>query len=468
MGTPSIATNLGVGTEAFRENVGWSGTQGAAPGIVADMWIEFWWASFLAILLIGWCYGRVWLKAVTRGGIWVVIYCLMFSLSAFLVMQALEAMVYRLLLLALPGLLAWRYAGGFATAIEVPDRRLLRHVGPAALNVRSGRPVPSPGALSPRPAAGRRVTLLPHLGRALPRRSYVPVGERRWRAWLQARHSVPACGRRCRGAPGDQPAGPRCSDRGRPGRGRDSRLVASGGVGRASVVPEATMPRRDDGGQHRRRHDTAMAPGGDQASWWCGCAMPRSSQARRSSTMCVPWGSRRAASFAATTPSTTCILLEGAQSVRADSPLWRRRLGLPARFFLAASRFIAKKNLIRLLDAYAAYRQRAGADPWHLVLLGDGALRSAVESRIARPDLRRPRHAGRASDSTTSCPPGTASPAPSSTPARPSSGVWWSTKRWRPACRCSSPTAAAAPLIWSRTASTASPSILTTSRRWPG
>ena len=63
------------------------------------------------------------------GGIWVVIYCLMFSLSAFLVMQALEAMVYRLLLLALPGLLAWRCAGGFATAIEVPDRRLFAMSG---------------------------------------------------------------------------------------------------------------------------------------------------------------------------------------------------------------------------------------------------------------------------------------------------------------------------------------------------
>ena len=78
---------------------------------------------------------------------------------------------------------------------------------------------------------------------------------------------------------------------------------------------------------------------------------------------------------------------QGAQSVRANSSVWRRRLGLPARFFLAAGRFIAKKNLIRLLDAYAAYRQRAGADPWHLVLLGDGELRAAVESRIARPDL---------------------------------------------------------------------------------
>jgi 1,2-diacylglycerol 3-alpha-glucosyltransferase len=65
----------------------------------------------------------------------------------------------------------------------------------------------------------------------------------------------------------------------------------------------------------------------------------------------------------------------------------RARLGLPERFFLAASRFVAKKNLIRLLDAYAAYRQRSGARAWHLVLLGDGELRAEVEGRIATPDL---------------------------------------------------------------------------------
>jgi 1,2-diacylglycerol 3-alpha-glucosyltransferase len=77
----------------------------------------------------------------------------------------------------------------------------------------------------------------------------------------------------------------------------------------------------------------------------------------------------------------------GAESVRADSELWRQRLRLPQRFFLAASRFIAKKNLPRLLEAYAVYRRRAGADAWHLVLLGDGELRTAIERRIARPDL---------------------------------------------------------------------------------
>jgi hypothetical protein len=112
LGTPSIETNLGVGTDVFHETLGWTGATGAAPGIVADMWLEFAWAAFLVLLGIGWCYGRAWSKAVAEGGMWGVAYCLLFSLSAFLVMQTLEAMIYRLLLLAAPALLAWWYAGG--------------------------------------------------------------------------------------------------------------------------------------------------------------------------------------------------------------------------------------------------------------------------------------------------------------------------------------------------------------------
>jgi glycosyltransferase involved in cell wall biosynthesis len=48
---------------------------------------------------------------------------------------------------------------------------------------------------------------------------------------------------------------------------------------------------------------------------------------------------------------------------------------------------VAKKNLLRLLDAYARYRQRAGADAWGLVILGDGELRVEIEGRIAWADL---------------------------------------------------------------------------------
>jgi len=67
---------------------------------------------------------------------------------------------------------------------------------------------------------------------------------------------------------------------------------------------------------------------------------------------------------------------------------------LPERFFLASARFIEKKNLARLIEAYARYRelsakrQAPGAErlapcalrgePWDLVLLGDGPLRSPL------------------------------------------------------------------------------------------
>lgn len=107
----------------------------------------------------------------------------------------------------------------------------------------------------------------------------------------------------------------------------------------------------------------------------------------------------------------------------------RSRLCLPNRYFVACSRFVEKKNLPFVLQAYARYRQlasfksrdigTAGAgvhgptpggatlsgnsnsearlDPWHLVLLGDGPLRPqicreaealAVKSYIAMPGFQ--------------------------------------------------------------------------------
>ena len=61
--------------------------------------------------------------------------------------------------------------------------------------------------------------------------------------------------------------------------------------------------------------------------------------------------------------------------------------GLPeairGRYFLTSNRFIEKKNLARLLDAYAAFRRGRSDDPadWPLVLLGDGELRAALETQ---------------------------------------------------------------------------------------
>jgi glycosyltransferase involved in cell wall biosynthesis len=69
--------------------------------------------------------------------------------------------------------------------------------------------------------------------------------------------------------------------------------------------------------------------------------------------------------------------------------LWREapqgRAGLPdAPYFLAVCRFAPEKNLVRLIQAYARYKEQC--DPgvaWDLVLCGDGPGRAAVERAAA-------------------------------------------------------------------------------------
>jgi glycosyltransferase involved in cell wall biosynthesis len=73
-----------------------------------------------------------------------------------------------------------------------------------------------------------------------------------------------------------------------------------------------------------------------------------------------------------------------AAASRADDAQLRKQLGLPAKFFLASARFIEKKNLFRLVEAYARYREQAGdSEMWDLVLLGDGPLREKLKSLVA-------------------------------------------------------------------------------------
>ena len=66
----------------------------------------------------------------------------------------------------------------------------------------------------------------------------------------------------------------------------------------------------------------------------------------------------------------------------------REKYGLPENYFLASARFIEKKNLPRLIRAYAEYRQRSNWDaPWDLVLLGDGPLRETLNSQLSTLNL---------------------------------------------------------------------------------
>jgi glycosyltransferase involved in cell wall biosynthesis len=73
-------------------------------------------------------------------------------------------------------------------------------------------------------------------------------------------------------------------------------------------------------------------------------------------------------------------------ALRACAEETRHKFALPENFFLASARFVEKKNLARLLEAFAQYRKQGGE--WSLVLLGDGPLRPALEQQRDAPGLR--------------------------------------------------------------------------------
>ncbi len=64
----------------------------------------------------------------------------------------------------------------------------------------------------------------------------------------------------------------------------------------------------------------------------------------------------------------------GAELSRREAATIRTRLNLPSRYFICVARFIPKKNLGRLIEAYALYVQQAGSEAWSLVLSGSGPL----------------------------------------------------------------------------------------------
>jgi glycosyltransferase involved in cell wall biosynthesis len=71
------------------------------------------------------------------------------------------------------------------------------------------------------------------------------------------------------------------------------------------------------------------------------------------------------------------------KEISTDPESYRRTHGLPQHYFLASARFIEKKNLNRLIEAFASYHSAAREDAWKLVLLGDGELRTNLERKVA-------------------------------------------------------------------------------------
>jgi 1,2-diacylglycerol 3-alpha-glucosyltransferase len=75
---------------------------------------------------------------------------------------------------------------------------------------------------------------------------------------------------------------------------------------------------------------------------------------------------------------------KNSDAARQQPAKFRARLNLPQNYFLASSRFIPKKNLRRLIDAYNGYRALVGQAAWKLVLLGDGPLRGQLAAQIEK------------------------------------------------------------------------------------
>lgn len=110
LGAPDMDRTLGAG-DTLVQTMGWRGAEGAAQGLVADMWMEFYWLYPLALALIGWFYGFRWKASLSGQVRHVTLYCLLLALSVYAIVQTLEAVAFRFLLLGGPTLLALAWAG---------------------------------------------------------------------------------------------------------------------------------------------------------------------------------------------------------------------------------------------------------------------------------------------------------------------------------------------------------------------
>ena len=108
-GVPELMHNAGTG-EGLLETLGWEGAEGSAPGVVADLWTEFHWLNMPVLFILGMLFAWVWRKSQTEGGPWIAQYVIMSALSVYLIMQTMEAVIFRLLILSVPLWISWHLA----------------------------------------------------------------------------------------------------------------------------------------------------------------------------------------------------------------------------------------------------------------------------------------------------------------------------------------------------------------------
>lgn len=75
------------------------------------------------------------------------------------------------------------------------------------------------------------------------------------------------------------------------------------------------------------------------------------------------------------------LFAKAAEAARQQHHHLRIKLGLPERYFIAACRFVTKKNLPMLLEAYHLYRQTSDTN-WGLVICGGGMLEDELQQQV--------------------------------------------------------------------------------------
>ncbi len=121
MGVGEIATNVGLGEDELQYTLGWRGELGAAPGVIADVWVEVWWFCLPVLFLFGWMYGYVWKRAVMGGVLPTMIYIMLASLSLFFIWQTFEALAGRFLFMAIPAWVVWKWANVKTRTVYSPQ-----------------------------------------------------------------------------------------------------------------------------------------------------------------------------------------------------------------------------------------------------------------------------------------------------------------------------------------------------------
>jgi hypothetical protein len=131
-GIPNLeraGVNMGTGADTFFKYLGWEVPQGAAPGLIADLWIEFWWGAIAVLFGIGWLYNVAWRNAAAGDPFWTVAYTLMCSFALYLIAQTFEAMLFRFLLTAGGTAMAWVYATGQLPRLRLGAPPIARRAG---------------------------------------------------------------------------------------------------------------------------------------------------------------------------------------------------------------------------------------------------------------------------------------------------------------------------------------------------